>query len=198
MFTGVITHQGTCAKRSSESIWLDCSKDFLSKLLPGSSVAVNGVCLTVSSLGKHGFEVQVIAETWQRTSLRKFKVGEPINLELPLGVNGRYEGHIVQGHVDGVGKIKKIDKSGNSHAFSITVPAELTHYMIAKGSVAMNGIALTLIKVTDNGFTVGIIPYTYSHTMLSTATVGDQVNIEVDIMAKYFMKFIKEQAYGKH
>lgn len=197
MFTGVITHLGTCAQRTSESIRLDCSKDFLSKLVLGSSVAVNGVCLTVSSFSKLGFEVQVMAETWQRTSLGKLNAQEPVNLELPLGVNGRFDGHIVHGHVDGVGKIKAIEKAGNSHTFTIGVSTELTRYMINKGSVAINGIALTLITVTDNGFTVGIIPYTYSHTMLSTATVGDQVNIEVDIMAKYFKKFIKEQTYGK-
>ncbi len=198
MFTGVITHLGTCAQRFSESIRLDCSKDFLGELVLGSSVAVNGVCLTVSSLDKLGFEVQVIAETWQRTSLGELKVGEPVNLELPLGVNGRYEGHIVQGHVDGIGTVGVIKKEGNSHLFSVTVSPDMTRYMIAKGSIAMNGIALTLITVTDKGFTVGIIPYTYSHTMLSTAAVGDQVNIEVDIMAKYFMKFIKEQTYEKH
>ena len=198
MFTGIITEVGTCAERSPESLRLECSKEFADKLLIGSSVSVNGVCLTVTALAKSGFETDVMGETWQRTALGELKAGGLVNLELPLGANGRFDGHIVQGHVDGTGKISVIEQSGNSHLFTVTVSPDLTMYMIEKGSVAMNGISLTVISVTQDSFTVGIIPHTLAHTMLREAAVGDSVNIEVDIMAKYFRKFTKEQNYEKH
>jgi len=198
MFTGIINELGICAERSDGGLRLDCSKEFAGKLKIGSSVAVNGVCLTVTALHQSGFEADVMGETWQRTALGELEAGGPVNLELPLGAEGRFDGHIVQGHVDGTGKILAIDKSDNSYTFTIGVPADLTRYMIEKGAVAMNGISLTVIDVAADSFTVGIIPHTYTHTMLQNAAVGGTVNLEVDIMAKYLMKFMKEQNYGKH
>jgi riboflavin synthase len=198
MFTGIITELGTCAERSMQGLRLDCSKEFAAKLMIGSSVAVNGVCLTVTALAESGFAADVMAKTWQRTALDKLEVGSRINLELPLGADGRFDGHIVQGHVDGTGEISAIDKLDNSYIFTIEAPPDLTRYMVEKGAVAVNGISLTVIDVAADGFNVGIIPHTYRHTMLQDAAVGNLVNIEVDIMAKYFMKFMKEQKYEKH
>lgn len=198
MFTGIINEVGTCAERSAESLRLECSKEFADKLQIGSSVAVNGVCLTVTVLNESGFQADVMPETWQRTALGDLKIGDLVNLELPLGADGRFDGHIVQGHVDGTGKISAIEQSSNSHLFTIEAPADLTTYMIEKGAVAINGISLTVISVTPDSFTVGIIPHTYKQTMLRDAAVSDRVNIEVDMMAKYFMKFIKERNYEKH
>ncbi len=197
MFTGIISELGTCAERSAGSLRLDCSKEFAAKLQIGSSVAVNGVCLTVTVLHETGFEADVMNETWQRTALGRLKPRGRVNLELPLGADGRFDGHIVQGHVDGTGEILAIDKSDNSYLFTIGIPAGLAAYLIEKGAVAVNGISLTVIDVTADSFTVGIIPHTYTHTMLRDAAVGDRVNIEVDIMAKYFKKFMKEQTYAK-
>lgn len=197
MFTGIITQLGTCAERSADGLKLDCSKELASSLAIGSSISVNGVCLTVTELGESSFAADVMAETWQRTALGQLKVDDTVNLELPLGVDGRFDGHIVQGHVDGTGEIISIKPDGNSHIFTITASQDLTRYMIDKGSVTLNGISLTVIGVADDRFSVGIIPHTFTHTMLRQASVGDAVNIEVDIMAKYFMKFIKEQTYEK-
>lgn len=197
MFTGIITQLGSCMERSTEGLVLECPKDFADQLSLGSSVSVNGVCLTVASLERKYFGVALMPETWEKTSLGSLTYGVVVNLELALGVNGRFDGHIVQGHVDSVGTIQAIRQSGNSHIFSIAAPLDLTRYMTEKGSLAMNGIALTLMSVSHDSFTLGIIPYTFEHTMLRHATVGDQVNIEVDIIAKYVMKFLKEQHYDK-
>jgi riboflavin synthase len=197
MFTGIITQLGTCTERSANGLKLDCSEELAGSLAIGSSIAVNGVCLTVTSLGKSGFGADVMSETWQRTALGKLKLGSTVNLELPLGVGGRFDGHIVQGHIDGTGKIVSIKPDGKSHIFTIATAKDLTRYMIDKGSVTLNGISLTIISVSPDRFNVGIIPHTYMHTMLQQAAVGDPLNIEVDIMAKYFMKFIKEQNYER-
>jgi riboflavin synthase len=197
MFTGIITQLGTCTERSANSLKLDCSEELAGSLAIGSSIAVNGVCLTVTELAESSFAADVMAETWQRTALGQLKASDMVNLELPLGADGRFDGHIVQGHVDGTGKIASIKPDGNSRLFTIAAPQDLTRYMIDKGSVTLNGISLTVINVANDQFSVGIIPHTYTHTMLQQAAVGDAVNIEVDIMAKYFMKFIKEQTDEK-
>jgi riboflavin synthase len=198
MFTGIITELGSCLERTDESLRLECSEAFASQLTIGSSVSVNGVCLTVTVLNETGFSVDVMGETWQRTALGNLKTGDTINLELAMGANGRFDGHMVQGHVDGTGKILAIEPADNSHLFTIQAAPELTQYMIEKGSVCLNGISLTIIGVTTDSFSVGIIPHTYTHTMLHQAQVGNSVNIEIDMMAKYVMKFIKEQPYEKH
>ncbi len=198
MFTGIITQLGECTDRSSESLSIEGAKEFMNKLSLGSSVAVNGVCLTVSSLEDKSFRVDVMPETWEKTALQSIKKKDVINLELPLSVNGRFDGHIVQGHIDGAGQVKSIRQQGNSHLLTISVSSELTSYMVAKGSVALNGISLTLISVVSGSFIVGIIPYTYNNTMLQYVKVGDLMSIEADIMAKYFLKFFKEQKYEKN
>ncbi len=196
MFTGIITDIGTCVGRSSGQLTLGCSEAFAGTLKPGASVAVNGVCLTVTELDGTSFTADVMDETWKRTALGELAEDDEVNLELPMAADGRFEGHIVQGHVDGTGTVSSITESGNSHIFRIEAPAALTAYMIEKGSVTVNGISLTIIDAGAQSFSVGIIPHTFTSTMLHQAKAGDRVNIEVDPVAKYVLKFMKEQPYG--
>ena len=158
----------------------------------GSSVAVNGVCLTLtnSPVGKK-FNVNLMPETLKRTSFSNLKKGDFVNLELTMKADSRFEGHIVQGHVDGVAKLVSVKKQGNSYLMIFIVPEPLTRYIAEKGSIAVNGISLTVIGAKGNQFTVGIIPYTWENTMLNQLKAGDKVNIEVDILAKYLEKLIK-------
>ena len=159
----------------------------------GDSVAVNGVCLTVIDKRADLFQVEVMPETLKRTALGGLKSGDIVNLELAMKAADRFAGHIVQGHIDGVATVKSIKQKGNSRLFTFEVPKQLGRYIVEKGSVAVNGISLTVIDTNNKTFTVGIIPYTWRHTMLSSAKVGDRVNIEVDILAKYLEKL--EKAY---
>ena len=169
-------------------------RSLLRKFKNGDSVAVNGVCLTV--MGKYGadsFQVEVMPETLKRTALGGLKSGDIVNLELAMKAADRFAGHIVLGHVDGMATVKSIGKKGNSHLFTFKVSKQLGRYIVEKGSIAVNGISLTVIDANDKTFTVGIIPYTWKHTILSGAKVGDKVNVEVDILAKYLEKL--EKAY---
>jgi len=155
----------------------------------GSSVAVNGVCLTLkNSPSARNFNVDLMPETLKRTSFSNLKRGDLVNLELAMAANARFEGHIVQGHIDGVAKLGSVKKQGNSYLMIFIVPEPLTRYIAEKGSIAVNGISLTVISAKSNQFTVGIIPYTWGHTMLQQLKAGDKVNIEVDILAKYLEK----------
>lgn len=191
MFTGIITHLGK-VKFIHHSKYT-CSSDisFFSKLGKGNSVAVNGICLTVNADPKMSrFSFEVMPETVKKTIIGTLKVGDYVNLELPMSAQALFEGHIVQGHVDGTGMIKKIQPENNSHILNIKVRLELSRYLINKGSIAVNGISLTIIEARRSFFTVGIIPYTWKHTMLQYTKMGDLVNIEVDVLAKYVEKFI--------
>lgn len=141
-------------------------------------------------------------ETAKRTMLGRLKIGDLVNLELPVSLTQLLSGHLVHGHVDGVGTIKKIQKEGNSRLLTITISRDLNKYIVEKGSIAVNGISLTVINVGLD-FTVGIIPYTWQHTMLKQTKLGDSVNIEVDILAKYLEKILAPQGnalqnYEKH
>ena len=192
MFTGIIEYQGFIQKKTASHLRIKAEARLVRQLVLGASIAVNGVCLTVSKIpAETVFIVDVMPETLRRTMLGSLKLDSLVNLELPLKANGRLAGHIVQGHIDGTATIKGIKRVGNSHIFDFTAPKKLLKYMIEKGSVAINGISLTLIEVTDGSFTVGIIPYTWQHTMFKYARVGDAVNIEVDILAKYIHKFVR-------
>lgn len=164
----------------------------IKNLKKGDSVAVDGVCLTVIAKPNFNtFRVEVMPETLKRTVLGTLGIGDLVNLELAISATDRFAGHIVQGHIDGVAAVDNIKKEGNSHILAFKVSDKLSRYIIEKGSVAINGISLTVIEVKDTRFTVGIIPYTWTHTMLSSAKVGDRVNIEVDILGKYLEKLIK-------
>ena len=193
MFTGVISHLGKVEKFENKTLTFNAGRTFCKEIKKGSSVAVNGVCLTVVARSQNSFSVEVMPETLRRTTLGNLKKGDLVNLELSLLATGRFEGHIVQGHVDGQATVVHINiiKEGNSYLFKFRVGKSLTRYFVEKGSVAVNGISLTVIEAKNDFFTVGIIPYTWDNTIFKNIKVGDQVNIEVDILAKYLEKLMK-------
>jgi len=193
MFTGIISYIGKVKSFQNSQLLVKADRSFTKQVKNGDSVAVNGVCLTVIDKRADLFQVEVMLETLKRTALGGLKSGDIVNLELAMKAADRFAGHIVQGHIDGVAAVKSIKQKGNSHIFTFEVPKQLGRYIVEKGSVAVNGISLTVIDTNNKTFTVGIIPYTWRHTMLSSTKVGDRVNIEVDILAKYLEKL--EKAY---
>jgi len=196
MFTGIITHLGRVFNNKSKtSLIIKTDKDFLTRLEKGVSVAIDGICLTVVTYNKNCFEVNVISETANRTNIRYLQLENLVNLELPTTANSFLSGHIVQGHIDGTGRLQSITKKNNSHILKFSIPNSLSKYIVEKGSIAVNGISLTVIEAAKNYFTVGIIPHTWKKTMVHTMKIGDFVNIEVDILAKYLEKLISKR-YG--
>ncbi len=191
MFTGIISHLGRLKEVKQSRYTFLAPKSLLKKLKKGGSIAVNGVCLTVVSLGKTTFSVDVMPETIKKTSLGDLRPGDYVNLERPVSASGLFEGHIVLGHIDQTGTIASIKKEGNSRIFRFKAPPSVLKYLVNKDSVAINGISLTVIKTEKNSFTVGIIPHTWKKTMLRFAKPGDRVNIEVDVLAKHIKKFLK-------
>jgi riboflavin synthase len=151
----------------------------------GDSIAVNGTCLTAVSFDRTEFSVDLSPETMRRTSLGQLSVGGPVNLERALLASDRMGGHIVQGHVDGTGRVMSTKRDRDSTIFRIRVPKRLNRYIVEKGFVAVDGISLTVVKRGASSFTVAVIPYTLENTNLSAVSVGDRVNLEADILAKY-------------
>lgn len=194
MFTGIVGHLGRCEEKTEFGLKIRVDKGLIGKLHKGSSVAVNGVCFTVTKIIKATKLVfEVMPETWQKTMFDNLQTDDLVNLELPLKISDRLAGHIVAGHVDGVGTIKEIRKEGNSRVFKITIPRQLSKYIVEKGSIAVNGISLTVVEAKPRHFTVCVIPYTWKHTMLQQIQVGDLVNIEADILAKYVEKLLERR-----
>ena len=192
MFTGIISHLGKVESIEGSKFAFSAPASFIKNLRKGSSVAVNGVCLTLrNSPSDRKFNVDLMPETLKRTSFSNLKRGGLVNLELAMKADSRFEGHIVQGHTDGTARLSSIQKQGNSSILSFEVSDHLGKYIAQKGSIAVNGISLTVIDVKGGAFTVGIIPYTWENTMLQQLKVGDKVNIEVDILAKYLEKLVK-------
>lgn len=191
MFTGIITYLGKVKSRSKNNLTIQTSSKPLRKLSAGSSISINGICLTLTNKNKDYFGVDVMEETLKKTNLKNLHPADLVNLELPVTPNSLLSGHIVQGHIDGIGKVKNIAKRANSHVFKITLPGSLSAYVVEKGSVAVNGVSFTVIEVSSNFFTVGIIPYTFKNTNFQKSKVGDLVNLEVDILAKYLEKLVK-------
>ncbi|RAK22237.1 riboflavin synthase alpha chain [Anoxybacillus vitaminiphilus] len=194
MFTGIIEEVGTIEqmKQSGEAIVLTIgARKILEDVKLGDSIAVNGVCLTVTSFTTQSFTVDVMPETVRATSLRTLKRGSKVNLERAMAANGRFGGHFVSGHVDGVGEIIRKEPVANAVYYEIKVPKELRKYMIFKGSVAVDGTSLTIFGLTDDTFTISLIPHTRAETILGDKQVGDIVNIECDVIGKYVEQFIK-------
>ena len=182
-------------KPTRQSIALTIRADGIARgIKPGASVAVNGCCLTVVNIsGRAGAKLlrfDVLQESWKRTNLQFAKAGSLVNLERPLRANGELGGHFVTGHVDGVGRIVRWEKSGADRVLDITAPAEVMRYVIFKGSIAVDGISLTVAGVKKNQFRVWIIPHTFDITTLRERAVGDAVNLEADLLGKYVRKFI--------
>lgn len=190
MFTGIVTHLGKIKTRSENKLQVECPKDLINKLSKGASIAVDGICLTVVGLGKDSFEIDFMPETAKRTNIGYLKINDVVDLELPATPDTFLAGHIVQGHIDGLAKLVSIAQKGNSRILKFSVSNKLSKYIVEKGSIALNGISLTVINASENSFTVGIIPHTWEKTMLHQIKIGDYANIEVDVVAKYIEKLI--------
>jgi riboflavin synthase len=188
MFTGIIEELGKVKSLSvySETAQLKVgAKKTLSDVRLGDSIAVNGICLTVVSFSNEEFTVDVMPETLRKTILNDLKAGRPLNLERAMMLGGRLGGHLVSGHVDGVGRIEKKRPEGNAVIFHITAPPEVLRFIVPKGSVAIDGISLTVADVTGDSFSVSVIPHTAAQTTLGSKAVGDIVNLENDMIGKY-------------
>ena len=161
------------------------TQKILDGLKEGDSIAVNGACLTVVERTDHTFSVELSPETLRRTNLCLLKAGSGVNLERALALGDRLGGHIVQGHVDGTGKIASLTNEGGFIAARFTAPRRLARYIVEKGFIAVDGVSFTVVRLTSSSFTVAVIPYTYQNTVLGEKGPGDTVNLEVDILAKY-------------
>lgn len=194
MFSGIIAGTGRVNKltRSGRSARLTVDgKGILKKLVPGESISVNGVCLTVASFSGSLFSADISNETLKRTTLENLKEGDRVNLERAARFSDRIGGHLVYGHVDGVGKIKKIEPVENAYLFYIELPKPLLKYCIEKGSIAVDGISLTINDLGKKRISLMIIPHTMKMTNLNGKRKEDQVNIENDLIGKYVERFVK-------
>jgi riboflavin synthase len=196
MFTGIIEEVGRVAsiinengtRRLTVSAW-----HLVKELKKGDSIAVSGVCLTAVHITSKSLAADLAEETWNRTSFSRIKPGALVNLELPLRADGRFGGHIVQGHVDGTGRFLALDKipDADDYRLRIEIPPELAHYVISKGSLSIEGISLTVATVEGTQVTAAIIPHTVEMTNLKSLKFGDPVNLEVDMIAKYVEKMMR-------
>lgn len=189
MFTGIIEEVGKIKQVNPTSLEIE-AKTVLEDTKIGDSISVNGVCLTVINKNNDSFTADVMPETLRRSSLGDLKRGSHINLERAMPANGRFGGHIVSGHIDGTGTVSAINKEGNAHLIKIKAGPDLLKYIVSKGSIAIDGISLTVADVTDSDFTVSIIPHTGSETTLLNKQIGEQVNLENDVLSKYVEKLL--------
>lgn len=193
MFTGIVEEMGRVEliKRGQHSVILTIgAKKVLEDTKIGDSIAVNGICLTVTSLTSKNFTADVMQETLNRSSLAKLLPGSHVNLERAMPANGRFGGHIVSGHVDGIGKIVGIKEDDISIWYRIQAKPEIMRYIVEKGSITIDGISLTVAAITDEDFSISAIPHTVSQTILKEKRQGDVVNLETDILGKYVEKLV--------
>ncbi|MBO5145296.1 MAG: riboflavin synthase [Lachnospiraceae bacterium] len=197
MFTGIIEEIGEilAMQRGRESMTLTVkAQKILEDVKPGDSIATNGVCLTVAALGKNSFKADVMHETMNRSALGTLTIGSRVNLERAMRADGRFGGHMVAGHIDGTGHITDIQKDDNAVWYTIAATQEILRYIIEKGSIAIDGISLTVAKVTKESFSVSVIPHTLQQTTLAERKKGDIVNLENDMVGKYIEKFLNIEA----
>ena len=197
MFTGIVEETGTIEqiKPGEKSILLTVRANVCGRgLKVGASLAINGCCLTVVKLAARGksrlAQFDLLKETWNRTNLQFARCGSLVNLERPLRADGNLGGHFVTGHIDGVGRITRWERLGQDHVLDIEAPADVMRYVVFKGSMAVDGISLTVAGVTRKGFRIWIIPHTFDVTALRERKVGDAVNLEADLIGKYVEKFV--------
>ncbi len=193
MFTGLIADLGriTDVARSPGGVVLTVASALTGELSEGDSIAVNGVCLTATAVAEHAFSAEVMNETLRLSSLAEAAAGSPVNLELALRASDRLGGHVVQGHVDGVGRVASIVPDGFARQVEISAPDEVLRYVVHKGSITVDGISLTVSGLGDRSFTVSLIPETLERTNLGEAEVGTVVNLEVDVLAKYVERLMR-------
>jgi riboflavin synthase len=196
VFTGLIADLGTVAtlERDDAGATLRIDSALATELVDGDSVAVNGVCLTAVDVGEGGFRAQAMNETLERSSLGGLHGGSRVNLELALRAQDRLGGHVVQGHVDGTGTIDAIRQEGFSRVIAVEVQPRLARYLVEKGSVALNGVSLTVSALSGHDFEVSLIPETLERTNLGEVQRGDTVNIEVDVLAKHVERLLEARA----
>ncbi len=184
MFTGIVEEVGTVRSAGSGRMAVSASK-VLADLKVGDSVCVNGTCLTATSRDDAGFTVEVVPETLRRTNLGSLAAGDPVNLERSMAIGDRFGGHIAQGHIDATGEVASIDTEAEALVVSIRAPVSVMRYVVEKGFVAVDGTSLTVVNCGAQSFTVTIIPHTRDNTVFGSRRVGDLVNLEADIIAKY-------------
>lgn len=195
MFTGIIRHKGTIANVSTkpDGVYLRVTSSLGNEVAEGDSVAVNGACLTVLTRTVSDLTFRLMQETLNKTSLGEGAVGSSLNLERPVAAGERFDGHFVLGHVDGTATVKVIQKVSNDSIFTLQPLQHLMRFIIPKGSIALDGVSLTIVDCSTNDFTVSIMPYTLEHTTFGGLEVGNLVNIEVDMIAKHVSALLQQQ-----
>jgi len=196
MFTGLIEELGVIKKIMKKGHTLTLlihAEKIMQDLHEGDSIAVNGVCLTVTHFSKAQFEADVMPETFKHTSLASLKEGSTVNLERAMRANGRFGGHFVTGHIDGTGRIRKRTYIENAILIEIEIPDTYSHFVLEKGSIAIDGTSLTIFKTSNNSVTVSLIPHTAKETVIGIKAEGEIVNLEFDVMAKYFYSFMNKK-----
>jgi riboflavin synthase len=200
MFTGIIEEVGTVTRiipQGGQRRIVVRTSHLAKELKTGDSIAVSGVCLTAIEITSHSFAADLAEETWNRTSFSRLGRDARVNLELPLGVNGRFGGHIVQGHVDGTGiliSLERVHRDGNDYWLELEIPAALARYAVDKGSLSIEGISLTVARLELNRVSVAIIPHTVERTNLKSIQPGEPLNLEVDLIAKYVERMMREDS----
>jgi riboflavin synthase len=198
MFTGLIADLGevVACERDEQGSELEVRTSLAAELSTGDSIAVNGVCLTATAVGPGEFRAQAMGETLRRSSLSDLAPGSRVNLELPLRVGDRLGGHIVQGHVDGVAGVHSVQQDGFSRVITVELPAELARHAVLKGSIALDGVSLTISGLEGSRLSVSLIPETLERTTLGTLQPGERVNVEVDVLAKHVERLLGHAGEG--
>lgn len=196
MFTGIIEEMGTVNQIHNGGFAISAQVT-LEGLQQGDSISVNGACLTITSIIGNVFTVDITPETLNRTNLGTLRIGNPVNLERPLPANGRFGGHITQGHVDARGTVLAVHIEGNSSLLRFEAPPAIMHYVVEKAFIAVDGVSLTIASHDASSFTISVIPFTKEKTTLGALKPGDSVNLEIDILAKYVESFLQQSAYEK-
>ncbi len=195
MFTGIIEEVGRVTSAQPKNLVIAASA-VLREMEPGGSIAVNGACLTITSLNTNAFSVDIMLETLVRTNLGLLRVGDRVNLERPLSLGERLSGHLVQGHVDDTGRVASIKWDGRAIIIRFEASPEVMRYIVEKGFIAVDGVSLTVVAKDTSSFQVSVVDYTQQHTILGSRQVGDRVNLEVDIIAKYVEQVSQARSPG--
>jgi riboflavin synthase len=193
MFTGIVEHRGSVVsvERADGAMRLVVDPGPITGIPIGGSIAVNGVCLTAVDAPEGQLVFDLVAETLDRSTLGRLQPGDPVNLERPMPADGRFDGHIVQGHVDGVGEIQALEPDGEGRRMRVRVPVDMARYLVEKGSVTIDGVSLTVAAVDGQELEIALIPHSLEVTTLGLRTVGEEVNLEVDVLAKYVEKLLR-------
>jgi riboflavin synthase len=192
VFTGIVEHRGSVisVERTDGVMRLVVDTGPLTDIPLGGSIAVNGVCLTAVDTPQGRVVLDLVNETLDRSTLGALEPGDPVNLERPMPADGRFDGHIVQGHVDGVGEVTAIEPDGDGKRIRVRVPEDLARYLVAKGSITIDGVSLTVAGIDGPEIEIALIPHSLAVTTLGLRTVGEKVNLEVDVLAKYVEKLL--------